>query len=57
MKRGRKFGFKMTQASRDKLSKSHMGIRPSAESLKKRSESMKKVWGDLKTAATKNKGE
>ena len=54
-KRGRKLGFKMTQASRDKMSESHMGMTQPQEIKDKIGNSMKKVWSDLKEAAARNK--
>ena len=48
---GRKKGHPVSDESRKKMSESHIGLKPSAESIKKRSEAMKKVWRDLKIKA------
>lgn len=47
-KRGRKPGYRHSEESKNKMSESHFGIRPTDEDRKKRSESMKKMWKNLK---------
>ena len=54
VKVGRKKGFKLSQESRDRISKSHIGLTHDQETKDKIGSSMRNVWGDLKDAANKH---